>query len=64
MDFNGLNEKEIAKVEAEVYGGQMPVHNKGVLRAKLEAEDRFYANEEREHSHSSVGDHFNQRVME
>lgn len=39
-------EEEIAKVEREVYGGSMPAHNRGVLRAMLhkkeEREDRFW----------------------
>lgn len=51
------NEERIAEVEQNVYGGNMPAHNKAVLRSILEKEDRFWEAEAvREDSHSPVGD--------
>ena len=59
------NEERIAEVEKNVYGGEMPAHNKEVMRAILNKEDRFWEREAvREDSHSPVGDEFNMPVKE
>lgn len=42
-------EQEIARVEREVYEGNMPAHNKQVLREKLKKEDKFWERFERDH---------------
>jgi hypothetical protein len=52
-------ENKIAEVEKNVYGGEMPAHNKAVLRQELKKEERFHECEELENSHSPIGDLFN-----
>lgn len=54
-------EDKVKEHEQSVYEGSMPSYNKSVLRKQLQVEERFYQNEEREHSHSPVGDRFNMR---
>lgn len=61
-------EKQIEEVNQRDYLGEMPAHNKATLRRILEAEERFELRrlklEEEGHSHSAVGDRFNQRIAE
>lgn len=50
-------EEKIKWQEANIYGGDMPAHNKAVVRKQLLQEDRFWEKEAvREDSHSAVGD--------
>jgi len=53
-------EEVIEKTEKDVYGGDMPAHNKNRLRELLQKEaeywERYEGREEDGHSHSTVGD--------
>lgn len=35
-------EREIARIEDEVYGGSMPAHNKALLRKQLQKDERIW----------------------
>jgi hypothetical protein len=56
-------EKEIARIEKDVYAGNMPADNKRAMRVVLREEsleDEFWQKADaREDSHSAVGDMFN-----
>lgn len=56
-------EEQIAEYE-EMNGIILDAHNRATFRAMVEREDKEVANEEREHSHSPVGDWNNAREVQ
>ena len=63
-EWAAINERKIKEVERTVYGGNMPAHNKQVMRYQLNKEDREELMRERDTTTSAVGDRFNQRIAE
>ena len=45
MNYEQLNEEKILQIERELYAGEMPAHNKEVLRAQMRRDDMAYLRE-------------------
>ncbi len=54
-------ERKVKEYEKRT-GLTLDPHNKGTLRQIFKDREDYAANEEREHSNSVVGDHFNQQT--
>ena len=55
-DLHDFIDEAIEKYNQKIYGGDMPVHNKGVLRSVLLEEERYARREELPNSNTSRDD--------